>query len=406
MIVEFAVENFRSFRDLQVLSMEATYEKDADNPDFNQVYTDGPARILKTKAIYGANASGKSNMIMAMAAFWQIIATNLKSEDTLSNYISPYRLTEECLRKPTYFQIIFYRDGLRYRYGFEADSKKVHSEWLYVKDKKEVLYFDREFNGIKDFNKHSLKQLKKIFDENGKLTIDSYSLVISVLDVVGVELAKTVTSSILKKIPINANTNSPFPDWGKYAVSAFGTDELFTSWIQDYLKGADNTISQLKKQKIEGKDMMMIERKVNDSVLNMPFSLDYEEASGTRKLFSWSYYLYWILRDGGTFVVDEFDARLHPLLTRRIIEMFQSPDAHEESQLIFVSHDTNLLDEGLLRRDQVAFVEKLKDGSSQVYDLSDIKGVRANDKFEKNYLKGHYGGLPQLGDMLTSLENA
>ena len=120
-------------------------------------------------------------------------------------------------------------------------------------------------------------------------------------------------------------------------------------------------------------------------------------------MFDYSSVIYHSLIQGQTLIIDEMDSMLHPKLTRKIIDLFQSPDAHPEAQLIFVTHDTNLMDSELLRRDQITFVEKVDEGYSEIFDLSDIKGVRAKDLFEKNYLKGNYGALPTLNRMEKAL---
>ena len=133
--------------------------------------------------------------------------------------------------------------------------------------------------------------------------------------------------------------------------------------------------------------------------------MENEEASGTKKMFDYSSVIYDCSKKGKTLVIDEMDALLHPKLTRTIIRLFHSSASHPDAQLIFVTHDTNLMDHELLSRDQITFVEKSDEGHSEIFDLSDISGVRAKDLFEKNYMKGNYGALPILNGIEKVLLN-
>ena len=123
MLLEFAIQNFKSFKDLQVFSFEASNEQDERDNSLRVVNIDN-YRVVKTKAIYGANGSGKSNLILGLVAMWKILENNLKDKDVFQDYIIPYRLND-CLRnEPSYFQIIFVHEGNKYRYGFEIDAEK------------------------------------------------------------------------------------------------------------------------------------------------------------------------------------------------------------------------------------------------------------------------------------------
>ena len=171
------------------------------------------------------------------------------------------------------------------------------------------------------------------------------------------------------------------------------------------MRSIDDTIVDFEIVKSNNLYRCLVKRKSNSNK-ETSFDLENEEAEGTNKLFSVTYVLYEALKFGRTFIIDEFDSLLHPKLTRKIISLFYSELAHPRAQIIFISHDSNLLDHGFLKRDQITFVEKLKSGESEIYDLSDIKGVRPNDLFEKNYLSGKYGGLPHIGNLEKALINA
>ncbi len=400
MLLEFAVQNFKSFKELQVFSLEASTEPSKDDGVHRIIEKDG-YRIAKTKAIYGANASGKSNLIMGLVAFWQIVKNNLKDPSILS-FCMPYRLDRECLAKPTYFQIIFIREGIKYRYGFEATSKKIHSEWLYAKKNKEVMLFEREGNTLLDYNKTGFKEGKEIHRKDVNLLKDT-SLLISVLNALNFPVSKLITSSINSKIAISPEPlRDTFNHWHKNSQYSFETDSKFSNWASKLLKEIDGTIDNLRLAKDnhnpDSPVFTLIERTGSNGTQSV-FILETEEASGTQKIFDYSNIIYKCISHGYTLILDELDALLHPKLTRKLIELFQSQDSHPDAQLIFATHDTNLLDHELLRRDQITFVEKVDKGYSEIFDLSDIKGVRAKDLFEKNYLKGNYGALPTLNRM-------
>ena len=409
MLVEFAIQNYRSFKELQVFSLEASKEEDFDDNSIRVVKTKGNYRIVKTKAIYGANASGKSNLILGLVSMWKILDNNLKYDDVFKEFVSPFRLNTELRNQPTFFQIIFIHDGNRYRYGFEVDTEKVHREWLYLKRDKEVMLFEREGSKLLELNETSFKEGKII--RQGIKMFTEKTLVVSVLDQLSSPISTIVKECINNKIIISPNLpsqNRLGNRWFMETLHHFENDDNFKAWTVKLLHEIDGSIIDSKLQEVvlpngQVSKIPMIIRAMNkDSV---PFMLETEEASGTKKVFDFSHIIYKSIRQGKALIIDEMDALLHPKLTRKIIELFQSPEAHKEAQLIFATHDTNLMDNELLRRDQITFLEKSNEGDSEVFDLTDIKGVRAKDLFEKNYLKGNYGALPILNNLEKLLLN-
>jgi AAA15 family ATPase/GTPase len=143
--------------------------------------------------------------------------------------------------------------------------------------------------------------------------------------------------------------------------------------------------------------------KAGKPVEQVPFFMLTEESEGTQKMFGISPAILNSLEQGKVLIIDEFDARLHPLLSRKIVELYNST-SNKNAQLIFATHDTNLLTAHMLRRDQVCFVEKDKQGASHFYSLADFKGVRNDASFEKDYIAGKYGAIPFLGDFKSILE--
>ena len=409
MLVEFAIQNFKSFKDLQVFSLEASKEEEFDNNLLRVVQTEGNYRVVKTKAIYGANASGKSNLILGLVAMWKILDNNLKYDDVFQDFVSPYRLDNELSNQPSYFQVVFIHEGKKYRYGFEVDKVKVHREWLYLKREKEVMLFEREGAKIRELNETTFKEGKII--RQGVKMFTERTLVVSVLDQLSSPISTIVKECLNSKIIISPKlpSQSRFGNrWFMQTLQHFENDSKFKDWTIKLLHEIDGSIKDSKLQEVvlpNGQvDKIPIIIRTMDNT-DVPFMLETEEASGTKKVFDFSHIIYRSIKQGKALIIDEMDALLHPKLTRKIIELFQSPDAHEEAQLIFATHDTNLMDNELLRRDQITFLEKSDEGDSEIFDLSDIKGVRAKDLFEKNYLKGNYGALPILNNLEKLLLN-
>jgi len=403
MLLEFAIQNFKSFKELQIFSLDASNEQEDDESIVRVVKIKGDYRVVKTKAIYGANASGKSNLILGLVAVWKILDKNLKDDEIFQEFISPYRLDTELITQPSYFQIIFLHEGNKYRYGFEVDTEKVHREWLYLKREKEVVLFEREGQQLTELNETTFKE-GKILKQGIKMFTEK-TLVISVLDQLSSPISSLVKERITGKIiimpnlPARSRLSNPL---FMQTIHNFENDDTFKDWVVKLLHEIDGSIVDSELRKAVAPDgqthkIPIIFRTINDD--KIPFILENEEAAGTKKVFDFSCIIYRSIKEGNTLIIDEMDALLHPKLTRKIIELFQSPDAHEEAQLIFATHDTNLMDSELLRRDQITFLEKSDEGDSEIYDLSDIKGVRSKDLFERNYLKGNYGAIPNLNQL-------
>ena len=415
MLIEFSVENYKSFKGLQTLTMQATGEKEKgiDVIEHQRLFlAKKNLNILKTKAIFGANSSGKSNIVKAMASFWKILNDNLADKTVLNEYIDAFRLDKTKNNSPTYFQIITVIDGIQYRYGFEADTNKIHSEWLFVKEKKEIFYFTREGQKIINYNKSNFKEIKEVEKTTGRLFKEN-TLILSVLYALNRPISSKIYKSIIHAITINPGDESGEKKfWLPKSIENWKVNEKFKSFSIELLKKIDKSIVSFEIKENSDKsfedksddDLIIIKRKLNDKEAS--FNLETHEGSGTRKMFSLSYSIFSTFYFGKTLIIDELDARLHPKLTREIISLFQTKDCHPEAQFIFVTHDSNLLDSSLLRRDQITFVDKNKYGVSEIFDLSDVKGVRENDLFEKNYLKGKYGGLPYLNNLRNIFAHA
>ncbi len=435
---EFSFGNFMSFKDINTLNLAAAKIKSKYNSidNNNIIRRDNIKNVsfLKSKAIYGANASGKSNIIKAFISFLTIIKDSVKDDKAL-NRIDSFRLSTDTHNEPSFFQIIFWDKNIKYRYGFEADTKKIYSEWLYGKPReRELCYFIREGREIIELDKtnflegHKLKTLLSDDLEENEIFRNN-SLFLSTLATFGfAKLSKQLVETITSPYVINGLGHQGLFDYAGRSLS----NNQKKRYILDFLRHGDIGVEDLDTIEIPSnnlydnlgnnstnnfdenkeKKFLISSRKKydenNNFIENEDFLFELHESEGTKKLFELSPFIYQALRDQKTIIIDEFDARFHPLLTKKIIELFNSKE-NKGAQLIFTTHDTNLLSSNLLRRDQIEFVEKDKYGASHLYSLVEFKGIRNNASFEKDYIHGKYGAIPFLGNfdkILNVSENA
>jgi uncharacterized protein len=415
MLIDFSVENYRSIKEMQTLSMSAAniISKYKELDKMNVFKHSAKLSILKSKAIYGANASGKSNLIKALNTFISIVNNSVKDEGSLE-LIWPFRLSTETEFKPTFFQLSFIIEKVYYRYGFEATRKEIFSEWLFGSPgKKEVPFFTREGNNIK-VNEKQFKEGNKVIDLYGQEGNDiarKNSLFLTTVRSFSNGLAKEIVDYIGSVIVVTGLSDFKMHKNAEEILS----DELQKKKIVDFLKIADigiTDINRLEYQKTneidKGKTFLTatehrkFDSNLKDAGVATLFMIT-EESEGSKKMFEISPLITKALSENRVLVMDEFDARFHPLLTRKIVELFNS-SSNKESQFIFATHDTNLLNAKLLRRDQICFVEKDKYGASHFYSLVDFKGVRNDSSFEKDYISGKYGAIPFLGDFSSIIE--
>ena len=421
MILEFSIGNFRSIKDVQHISFTATsvVSKNKEVDENNTFQATDKHRLLKSKMIYGANASGKSNFIRGLFVFLGIINSSVKSEDAIKA-IEPFLLSTETEHEPTFFQLFFILEGVVYRYGFEATNNQIVSEWLFGTPKnREITYFIRD--------KQEVEVNHKFFKEghrfHGSLNEDNpifrtNSLFLSALAAFNAEVSKKITSFLARTIIISSIV-----------------DKWIKTRADEYLsKNEDNRIKLLnimQKSDIGIYDLQAVEMTSSEDVSNgskkektivtthkkydhnqqplqkqVIFHLDFHESEGSRRMYEVAPFVINALEKGTLLIIDEFDARLHPRISKQIIELFNSSKTNpKNAQLLVVTHDTNLLSAQLFRRDQICFVEKDKYEASHIYTLAEFKGVRNDASFEKDYLDGRYGAVPFLNGFSTIFEN-
>ena len=377
MLLEFSVGNFLSFKTKTTLSLAATSIK--EHIDTN-IFSTERLDLLKGAVVYGANASGKSNFIRAMSTMRRLVIQSFDQSSADELDVTPFLLSTETEKDPSFFEAVFIIDNIRYRYGFEVNNKQVHAEWL----------FEDQFNG---------KIAKKImlwfsnFITISGLTHEGY---------------KGVTFGMLE----NKQTSPKLLNF--YKTLDMGFDNISVNKKPFDPKELPNEMPEgFVKQLItdlEGAfkiDIKTIHKKYdneNKVVGHVEFDMRSQESSGTNKIFNISGPVFDVLNDGGVLVVDELDASLHPLLTLAVTRLFNSKQFNpNNAQLIFATHDTNLLYYGNYRRDQIYFIEKDQFGASDMYSLveykEDGKTIRKDRSFEKDYIEGRYGAIPFIGNL-------
>ena len=418
MLLQFSVSNYRSIKDTIIFSMLSSLKN--ENSFKIKKYN-----LLNSAVIYGANASGKSNLLRAMAFMGRIVLNKIKviqSTDTLPH--DPFRLSSSTQDASSTFEIVFFIDETKYRYGFELDDTTVYAEWLYADEKgKEAKLFYRDSEDDEYVNP-KFKEGYIFFDNlKSKIRVSSNQLFIWKCDQDGGKISKSILKWFSRFNLIDGLDHGGYISYTMKKME----DLTFKNEMINLVKTADIGIENITMEEEEvpldivekmGLPIDLKEEILKDGGLksvsintfhkkfdennneigNEIFELDDEESLGTRKFFKMSAPILNTLQDGKILIIDELDASLHPLLTKHLIKLFSNKDINtKNAQLIFATHDTNLLKPQIFKRDQIWFTEKDKYGSTTLYSILEIKGVRANDDFEKQYIQGKYGAVPYLG---------
>jgi len=433
MLIQFSVKNFTTFKEKATISLVASnYDKTTRESDNIFEDTAFNLRILKSAVIYGANASGKSKFMEALMFMKHFVITSSKDSQKGDKInIKPFRLSTETEHLPSEFEVIFTFQNEMYRYGFEVDEETIISEWLYHKPKtKEVELFYREFQ---DFETHA-----RNFSKGNTVIKEGLVRDNALLVSVAAQFNDAMSINVIDWFK-QLKTISGLNKEGYQGFTMSKTESpVLKSKILNLLKAADLGIQDIKLQKLDIEqlpkdmpkdlkeriiqsireenadfisDVITFHKKYDANKKNtnetIQFSLDEDESSGTRKFFALTGPILDVIENGYTLVVDELDAKLHPNLVCKLVALFNSKELKKNAQLIFNTHDTNLLGSGLFRRDQIWFAEKNKYGEARLYSLSDFKSenVRKTEAFEDNYIRGKYGAVPYLGyfDNLTKI---
>jgi AAA15 family ATPase/GTPase len=416
MLVEFSVANYLSFRDKVTLSMVATRKR--EHTEANTIQTKD-LRLVKTAVIYGANASGKSNLIEAMSSVRRFIRDSSKESQVGEeiSWVDSFKLSTQTENEPSFFEVVFISDNVRYRYGFELDMLSIKEEWLYraksngdevelfyrINDQIEVSDKFTEGKGLEERTRNNALFLSVVANFKGKTSekVLQWFYNFNVLS----GLSEDTFNYTEKKLN-DSGFKKKFMELVKHADLGIEDVEV------DSNKDIPEELIKLKKMLMESNDnnpeiritkqnLYVKHNKFDENnklVGHQMFSLFRSESEGTKKVISLLGPIIDTLERGRMLVIDELDAKLHPILTRFIVGLFHDSTVNKNNaQLIFNTHDTNILSSQYFRRDQIWFTEKDSYGATDLYSLVEYN-VRSDKNYEKNYLQGKYGSIPYIGN--------
>ncbi|EOC1429088.1 ATP-binding protein [Cronobacter dublinensis] len=421
MMVNFSLSNAFSFRDAQNLSMLAV---SSSKDDINQanVVTLKNERVLKSALIFGANASGKSNLIKTLSLMRDIVLHSVQAiESSITKNVIPFLLSEAGPNSPTEMEVVFISEGVKYRYGISLLQGVIKEEWLYyTPSSRETILFERDSNSI-EINKAAFGEAN-LFVKDGliqktRADVPFISVVagfdgehskrvvnwFSDIAVISGSNESAFTAITLKLI----NESSDFKSWIKKILPAFQISDIYLDEVapelpfndiktdDDNLKNLFSSIANLAKtQKMFS---LRVIKKTANGEISVPIDF---ESEGTKKIVYLLGPIYNAMKSGGLLLVDEFDSKFHTLLSKFLFALFHEQSEHG-SQIIAAVQDVNLMSTEFFRRDQIWFVDKdIKSGGSNIYSLVEYKEKQRTLKasYGHDYLTGAFDAIPLFND--------
>lgn len=428
MLIKFEFYNYRSFRDTTVLSMEA--KSNAEYRESLIIHNKIP--LLPSVAILGKNGGGKSNIIRAFWLGVQFIRNAQRTQhESASIPVKPFLLNNYSHSKPTGFEYTYTIDGIKYTYGFSATTTEIIGEYLYAspKGQKSTIFTRNQQNF--SFPANNEKKIKEMISE----AVAPNQLFFSIACVMNYQPCITAMkwfrediyfskdyTDIPRQLLQHANdiqTLNAIIDYAKqadlgiedmsfeFSNHEINRTELIPDILPESLKTALNNFMKALNDTSDSAETVLKIGEIKASSLHNGMNQDgscesyslelSDESDGTRRLMALAPAIERTLKNGGIFLVDEIDRDLHPLLAEFIVSKFQSPLTNTgHAQIIFTTHDTELLNMELLRKDQIYFVDKeRKNGVSELYNLTELS-PRTHDNIRKGYLAGKYGAVPDV----------
>ncbi|BDU37931.1 AAA family ATPase [Vibrio nigripulchritudo] len=418
MLIELFVENFRSIRERQQFSLiKSTNDDLRDNFFTPESQKNTP--LLRSAAVYGANAAGKSNFILGLGTMKRIVLSSAKDSQRGERLpVKPFLLSEGTSNAPTEFEVLFISQGVKYQYGFSVTKDRIVDEWLFAYPKgRPQRWFIRAFD-----------------NDTGEYAWD-FSSLFQGKKQVWKDATKSNSLFLSTAVMLNSEQLLPIFDWFKDTLKVAGIGgwgPVFTAELCEeqetklevlkFLKSADLDITDisLEQKKIdesffssdmpkEVKDMLLADLEEREFVdiktihkghegQSVLFDLE-DESDGTRKLFSFAGPWLDSLKNGRVLFIDELHDSLHPTMVKFLINLFNNKKTNpNNAQLVFTTHETSVLDQNVFRRDQIWFCEK-QSGESSLFPLTDFSPRKGAENLEKAYLSGRYGALPLVSNL-------
>ena len=412
MLIQFRFKNFKSFRDDTILDLSATKITEHSN----RVISIGNEKLLPVAAIFGANASGKSNVIEAFRYMGTYVLnsfaygdeTDDKNKNRKLKY-SPFLFDKKSKNDESSFEVYFMgsedNSFKSYNYGFTLNKEGVVEEWLNAKAKTA-----HEYRTIFYRNKDELdlSGLPRKSQELIRISLNKEALIVSLGSKLKITKLKNIRDWFFKTNCVNFGNPYENAFLSHIIPNNFVEDKKVQDKVIAYLSSFDDSIIGFNVEMIKGEEkdeepkhlkIETVHRMVDGGTTSIPLE---EESAGTLKMFALYPALQDALDNGGVFLIDELNARLHPLLVRSFLITFLNKEINtKHAQLIFTTHDSWQLSNSLLRRDEIWFTEKDNNGISSLYSLADFTDedgikIRKDESYEKNYLLGKYGAIPSL----------
>jgi uncharacterized protein len=415
MLIEFQMSNFRSFKDTQTLSMAAAGFREHQETNTFDSGLKGFPRFVRSAAVYGPNAAGKTNLIRGLAFMQSQVLHSAAETSRLQIPYTPFKFSAETSNAPSQFQVTLTQNNSRYEYGFALSAERIEKEWLieYVHSRGRKL-FERSYDKKK-------KEFKWKFGEFFKGQAATWS-----------KSTRENALFLSTAIQLNSEQLRPVFEWfQKRLVTVFGATTMnpaLTLNLLDEPNGKDRVLPFLQEADLNITGVNIRREPVpagarllpgNTIIEHLPsgtqnivmvafahhsidgskkdVALDWqEESSGTQVLFRSAGAWLNVVKNGEVLLFDELDTSLHPLLTRFLVQRFHSEKTNpNNAQLIFTTHNTSLLHQDIFRRDQIWFVDKERGGASRLYPLTEFN-TRNDEALERQYMRGRYGALPIL----------
>lgn len=420
MLIEFSVSNFRSIRERQTLSLVAGKGDELRATNVIEAEALATPDLLRSAVVYGPNAAGKSNLILALQFIQSLIVNSAQrgqQGDSIS--VTPFLMDDgDAAARPTEFELVFVERGVRYQYGVTLTQQRVETEWLiaYPKGSPQT-WFERDARSDDGWKfGANFKGQRKLWQDS---TRDN-ALFLST----AVQLKSEQLLPVFDWFRLRLRVIAPYTGFQPtFSIQECERDGEIRSSVVSFLKSADLGIDDIRIQRRKVKldeaqfpkdmpepvrqeviknlltngltELHLVHRTGSGKDILLGIN---DESGGTRQLFGLAGPLLDVLRNGWILVIDELDTSLHPVLMRKLVQMFHDPVINRNNaQLIFSTHDTTILDREVFRRDQVWFVEKDRQLQTHLYPLSDFS-PRKDENFGRGYLQGRYGALPFIGE--------